>query len=296
MVGHYVTRLRDQRHRQAMRTARAGLRLPRRPRAADPRGAVWAVAMVKNEADIVGATVRHLLEQGVDRVLVVDNRSTDSTRELLTGLAGDGRVILGEDLETAYLQAAKMTLLVRYAARHGASWVVPFDADELWFAPELRLADFLRASDAMVARADIYNVFPNGDGGWRLDPTPHELRKVAYRPHPMALLQMGNHWTSRAGVIDTRLRIAHVPWRSQEQLVRKLRQGAVAFSSLPAESHVGAHWLRAGTLDDRALAVMWEDVVAGLPSDTLGWSPSGKPMRAVDPFAWDRWPSDIGHR
>jgi hypothetical protein len=46
----------------------------------------------------------------------------------------DSRVHVVTDREPAYFQAAKMTRLARAAARAGADWVVPFDADELWFA------------------------------------------------------------------------------------------------------------------------------------------------------------------
>ena len=43
------------------------------------------VSMVRDEEDIIGATVRHLLGQ-VDAVLIADNRSIDGTRDVLADI------------------------------------------------------------------------------------------------------------------------------------------------------------------------------------------------------------------
>lgn len=43
--------------------------------------------MVKNEADIVEQTIRHLLDQGVDHILAADNGSSDGTYEILLELS-----------------------------------------------------------------------------------------------------------------------------------------------------------------------------------------------------------------
>lgn len=297
MANYWVTKNRDAGHRRAMRLARTGLSLPRRGRHDDPVGAVWAVAMVRDEADIIEATVRHLLDQGVDRVLVADNGSRDETPAIIERLGADGRVLLGRDREVGYFQAAKMTLLARYAAAHGAGWVVPFDADELWFSTHGSLADGLRAAGeagAAVGRADVHNVFPGpGTGEWQVDLRRHALRKVAFRPHRLALLQTGNHWVSRAGAIDPSLRIAHVPWRSEEQLRRKLRQGAQAIALLPSGPHVGRHWRESAALDEAQLGELWDAVQHARPDPRLGWSPSGGPTALGDPFAWSRWPDGV---
>src|ERR671915_471580 len=49
---------------------------------------VWAVAVVRDEADIIEATVTRMLRQ-VDHVLVADNQSVDGTDEVWA--APDGR-------------------------------------------------------------------------------------------------------------------------------------------------------------------------------------------------------------
>lgn len=296
-AAHRLTRLRQQQHRLAMQRARHGLQLPRRSRRSDPGDAVWAVTMVKNEADIVASTVGHMLAQGVDRVLVADNGSTDGTDDVLLGLQ-DERIIMARDTEPAYYQQAKMTLLGRYAARHGAGWIIPFDADELWFGQSATLADALRATPAKVARADIHNAFPvpAEPGCFRVERAPHSLRKVAYRSSHLALLDTGNHWVSRPGWIDPGFRIAHVPWRSRDQLGRKLRQGRAAFAGIDAGENVGAHWRHFGGLGDDGLDRVWSDVLHARRVDGLGWSPEPGPAVHGDPFSWSRWPEELESR
>ena len=70
-----------------------------------------------------------------------------STREFLLNLASrDPRIHVALDEEPAYHQSEKMTWLAHCAWRAGADWIVPFDADEFWFAPGRSVAEALRAS------------------------------------------------------------------------------------------------------------------------------------------------------
>src|SRR5688572_11654372 len=112
-----VRRAADADHRAAVRAARTGIRLPPLPRRARVRGEVWAVTMVRNEADILPLVLDHFEAQGVDRILVSDNGSTDGTLEMLEDRSAQGRVVLARDLEPAYYQAAKMTRLAHAAGR-----------------------------------------------------------------------------------------------------------------------------------------------------------------------------------
>lgn len=272
---HMAARNLDKHHRHAIRLARRGLSLP--PDVRRTPG-VWAVAMVKNEQDVIAQTLTHLLNEEVSRILVVDNGSTDATVQEIRALGSD-QILLGEDHEFGYYQAAKMTLLGRYAARHSATWVVPFDADEFWFAPHGSLADHLHDSIADVQRARIHNAFQTR--------VPEELRielqadllcKVAYRPHPLALLTTGNHWVSRPGTMEDSLALLHLPWRSREQVAFKLRAGAAAIEALvPGQPGVGGHWLAHADVTDSEIEAMWADLLVGVPVPELSWTPSGGP-------------------
>ena len=285
--GHWVTRGRDATWRRSQRLVRRGLDLPRTSRG----GGVWAVAMVRNESDVVATTVRHLLDQAVARVVVVDNGSTDDTVDVLRSI-DDDRLVVGLDHEPGYYQAAKMTALSRWAGRHGAEWVVPFDADELWSAADGTLEQHLAGCPGSVARADIHNAFPTADPDvWRVEIRPDPMRKVAFRPHPLAILDTGNHWVSRPGPVCTGLRVLHLPWRSEQQLAGKLRQGAAAIAAVEGSVDWGGHWQRHGADGDGRLSGLWADVVAGRPVPSLSWSPSGGPTvqcPADQLPTWDR--------
>ena len=86
---------------------------------------VFGIARVKDEADIIGPVVEHMLTQ-VDHILVADNASTDGTREILRELP----IEVIDDNEVGYWQEKKTTALAQYARKAGHSWVLPCDADE----------------------------------------------------------------------------------------------------------------------------------------------------------------------
>lgn len=48
---------------------------------------IYGLTICRNEADVIRACVLHQLEMGLDRVLIIDNGSTDSTHEELKKLA-----------------------------------------------------------------------------------------------------------------------------------------------------------------------------------------------------------------
>jgi hypothetical protein len=278
-----------------IRTAvRRGMQLPPMPAHRRVRGSVWAVAMVRNEADIIADVVEHLFRQGVDRALVMDNMSTDETRSLLSALAGDYPLYVGDDMEKAYFQPQKMTYLARRAAAAGADWIVPFDADEFWFAPGGPLAHALRRARSPIAVASVHNAFPNSDprvpGTWRVDSQPARLQKVAFRWHPLAQLHHGNHAVTRPGQPVHELRIMHYPWRSREQFIAKLTGGSAALDATgrPRDTGGGDHWRDVGRLPADELVDRWLDVLAGRTDEALEWTPRGR-LVSCEPRAWSRW-------
>ena len=42
---------------------------------------VFAISMFKNEEDIAEFSLKHMIDEGVDGLIVADNMSTDSTRK-----------------------------------------------------------------------------------------------------------------------------------------------------------------------------------------------------------------------
>jgi Glycosyl transferase family 2 len=249
----------------------------------DARG-VWAVGMVRDEADIIGTVVRHLLGQGVARVLIADNLSTDGTHEILEDLARTQPVTVLMDRLPDYYQGEKTTLLARAAARGGASWVIPFDADEIWMAPSGSVTDWLAACDAAVVQAPMFNHVPTaGDDLSEPDPVrrlrwrktqPNRLHKVAFRAHGRARVAYGNHGVSRRGPRTAGLQIRHFPYRSEEQFVRKLRQGSAALNATDLTDQIGKVWRGLGARDDDGLRDAWRTLVETQNLPFEWWVPS----------------------
>ena len=237
-----------------------------------------AVTMVKNEADIIAATVGHMLTQ-VDHVIVADNGSTDGTRDILADLPCE--VI--DDPDPAYRQSEKMTGLAhRVRLEHGAEWVVPFDADEIWYSPFGRIADVLAGlDDYAVAPADLYDHVPTATDpndpdpvrriGWRRR-EPGPLPKVACRAHPQLTVEMGNH-AAHYGVFEPKavtgqLIVRHFPYRTAEQMLAKAVQGAAALRLTDLPDSAGAHWRAYADLAAASGPEAIEDVFR-----TWFWSP-----------------------
>ena len=223
----------------------------------------WAVTMVRDEADVIGGTLRHMADE-VDGLVVADNRSTDDTRKILEALKAELTVpvLILDDDNPAYIQSHKMTFLARHAAAQGARWIVPFDADELWFSAEGRLADVLESSGVGIVEARLFNHFPTAVDPDEADPfdrivwrqtEPGALPKVAFRWHRDAVIAQGNHnvWLSNRALREERLEVRHFPYRSEAQFIRKVRNGAEAYRAADLPPEIGAHWRSYGDLLDR---------------------------------------------
>jgi Glycosyl transferase family 2 len=117
---------------------------------------IFGFCMVRDEPDIIRLSVLHHLRTGVDHVLLVDNGSSDGTREIVEELGRGSRVTAWRD-DSGWHQEAMFTELAREAARLGADWIVPFDADEFWVAPGTSLRVLLSTTDAGALEAPLVN-------------------------------------------------------------------------------------------------------------------------------------------
>jgi Glycosyl transferase family 2 len=118
---------------------------------------IHSISMVRNEADIVGLNIRYHLSLGIDRMIIVDNGSTDGTDRILKELSDrDPRIRWSRD-DGPFLPSRVMTGLAREALREGADWIVPIDADEFWYAPKGNFRKVLEEAKASVLVAQVVN-------------------------------------------------------------------------------------------------------------------------------------------
>src|SRR5690348_1574377 len=92
---------------------------------------IWAIGCVRNEADVVAASVRHHIAQGFDRVVLIDNGSADGTQDVLEDLSRDWP-LEWRSATGVFRQDEMLTTLASEARIRGAEWVCAVDADEFW--------------------------------------------------------------------------------------------------------------------------------------------------------------------
>jgi len=90
-----------------------------------------AISMVKNEADVIEASIRHNLHF-VDAYAVIDNGSTDGTLEILRAMRNEGLpIVIFNDPQFGHFQSEKVTEVYRRTVPiFQPEWVYLVDADE----------------------------------------------------------------------------------------------------------------------------------------------------------------------
>jgi hypothetical protein len=210
------------------------------------------VSVVKNEADIIEANIRHNLRY-LDRMIVFDHDSCDATPRILQSLAAEGLPITlltrrTDRHEFAFWQGEFMTALARLAfEQHGADYVFPIDADEFLDAPARETIEAaLGACPNEIANIEWRTYVPGlGDVGqhpleslrWRIETAVPALPKIVISRRVMArewMVGRGNHFfCNRAGselsihsaASVEGFGLAHLPFRSPQQLMAKVLVG-----------------------------------------------------------------------
>src|ERR1700681_2600267 len=97
---------------------------------------LFGVAMVRNEADVIEAFVRHNLSV-LDGLAIVDHGSFDATSDILAKLQAEKLPLhIERDDRPEYFQSARTTALVRETLRREqADFVFALDADEFLKCP-----------------------------------------------------------------------------------------------------------------------------------------------------------------
>lgn len=228
-----------------------------------------AITMVKNEIDIIGRSIENMLDQNVDQIIVADNMSTDGTYEYLKDMDWSGvEVVL--DQEVAYYQSRKMTDLGHMAhEKYHADWVVPFDADELFYHQRGPLSEILREETGDIMFGVVWHQVATNDAP-EIDPVinmryrrsaPEKFPNVVYRYHPDAVLLQGNHGIDHPGILcDQGFEVRHYQYRSFKQFKNKVLTGKKAYDATDLPEGEGFHWRSMGGMQDGDLLRIWNEM------------------------------------
>ncbi|TDT90344.1 MULTISPECIES: glycosyltransferase family 2 protein [Azorhizobium] len=216
---------------------------------------IASISLVKDEADILEGFVRHNLHF-VDRMYIIDDRSTDNTPEILRRLCAESDAVrvLEDGWTGAFHQARRTTAAMRLIQKH-EDWdiILPLDADEMICASDRAVfEEDLAAIPAGMAGAFAemrYLAGPNDDMAIA-DPLTRVRQSLGYNPAsvfkslaPKALLKdatlafdEGNHSLLSHGVrVPThtlpRVPLAHFAIRSVDQIAVKCMKHYVGWRS-----------------------------------------------------------------
>lgn len=119
--------------------------------------------LVRDEADIIEANIRTHAALGVDAFAVMDNDSTDGTREILEKLSREFEMVIIDE-KGDYKQAKWMRQLTHVAKRRlKADWVINNDADEFWLPQNDKNLKENLAFKGSVLTVQRYNMVPDSD-------------------------------------------------------------------------------------------------------------------------------------
>lgn len=214
------------------------------------------ISVVRNEADIIECFVRHTV-QVFDYLIVVNHRSLDGTGEILRALAKEGLPLEVRYDDTVYhVQPETMTKLAHevYDA-YKPDFLMALDADEFLIL-DVPFDKLIFNSETLFAL--LFNFVPT-----REDPADENpLKRIQYRSKyvnsnqhkvlvpgrvlsdPMTYYPPGCHemyYGTKDAVpykVCSKMRIAHFPVRSEEQIMKK----AFVFWLSKLASPLSSHW------------------------------------------------------
>jgi Glycosyl transferase family 2 len=211
-----------------------------------PAVKVVMTLLVRNEADVIEASLRFHLNAGVDLIIATDNCSDDGTTDILETWARDGSVHLIRDEDRHLSQIEGATRMARLAATDfGADWVINSDGDEFWWPRGGTLKDVLAAIPSrygsvrgmwrhFVPRPDDERFFAERMVVRRCVPVTHRQHafgphfKTAHRATPDVRVGGGNHDVTGEGLLPLYgwypIDVLHFPIRSFAQCTQKYVQ------------------------------------------------------------------------
>lgn len=223
---------------------------------------VFACMIIGTDADIAGYTIKHLLAEGMDKILIDLVPVEDNTDEIVYELARHypRQIEIFPSDTIAIWGSRRMTRLANLAYERGAELILPCDADELFFSKKQEsLADTIRKAEGWVWGTNILSHMPSADDNPN-EPNPYKrikhravkpapLDKVMIRFNPNMVIEEGNHgasWKDSGNRIPGEwiaVEMRHFSYRSSEQFVNKVRLTEKAMNATPGyPASFGVHY------------------------------------------------------
>jgi hypothetical protein len=241
---------------------------------------LWGVAMVRDEADIIEAFVRHNLTV-VDGLAIIDHGSSDGTAEILAALIAEGLPLRTTvDRDANFRQSAVITRMAREVfSACDPDYIFLLDADEFLKVPSrARLEALLEPLPPEVHAIQSWQSyvpdFANEHDTVSLlksarrapPPQPAVNKAIVSRHflHSPTLIAEGNHLVLRAVGAESYPIVRHVPLREEECAIAHVPvRSAAQFSA-----KIAVGWLSCLTQPGRSeqLSYHWRDAFAMLRS------------------------------
>ncbi len=225
--------------------------------------------LVRNEEDIIEDNILYHSSIGVDKFFIMDNLSTDMTRNILERLSDSINIQYYFQENDEYRQSEWVSCLARKVAtdQAGFDWVINNDADEFWVFGNKSIKEFLSrvpesAAGLNVQRYNAINIHRHGDNSQRYSTHPSISEyfhvnsmnclgkrlppKCMHRAHPNVTVPQGNHTVLNIegdiiGIDDAF--ILHYPYRTLDQYKDKIRLGGGAYRrNQDLDESVGITW------------------------------------------------------
>lgn len=218
-----------------------------------------SISVVKNEADVIEAMVRHNV-QFLDHMTFVDNGSIDGTTEILLALRDEGLPLAVEqDDSLGHTQTAIVNRFVNSAACDRSAFVFLLDADEFIASDPAAFRVLIRSCPASFSMEwKTYVPTPRDDPrdsnvitrithARRREPARSFSFKAVLSPQDQGAFKIaaGNHSIQGLTLQNCpSIRLAHFPVRSPEQIATKALLGAWNVQLRGRRGQEAAQWFQ----------------------------------------------------
>jgi len=206
--------------------------------------------LVRDEEDIIKENIDFHLSQGVDFFIATDNKSVDSTPDILKEYERLGVLTYILETDDDYNQHKWVTRMARMAySEYNADWVINNDADEFWWPKSGNLSQTFQCLPAQfnILEAQRHNFVPinlsNNSPYYSqmiyrekvsLNSLGQKLpSKVAHRGNGEIIVSQGNHSVKNIEQrinSDGLIEILHFPIRTYKQFENKIIKGGAAYN------------------------------------------------------------------